>query len=189
MAYKAHVGDRVRNARELKGMSIDVLAAKANLEADILLKIETTKDTPSFEVVVMIARALDVKLGSLIDEHDERGPVISRKHDIEQSFQNSNSKHNRSMNYFSMSQSKPGRHLESYVISFEPCVEADFVLSSHRGEEFIFVLEGAVEIYYGTETYTLQSGDSIYYDSIISHDIHSLRGEAAKILAVIYTPV
>ena len=32
-------------------------------------------------------------------------------------------------------------------------------------------------------------GDSIYYDSIVPHHVHAYEGQAAKILAVIYTPI
>ena len=40
-------------------------------------------------------------------------------------------------------------------------------LSSHEGEEFIVVLLSRVEVTYGTEVYVLESGDSIYYNSIV----------------------
>ena len=78
--------------------------------------------------------------------------------------------------------------MESYEIVFESCVDSDFVLSSHEGEEFLYVLEGTVEINYGETTYHLTPGDSIYYDSIVSHHVHCANDSSAKILAVIYTP-
>jgi len=55
-------------------------------------------------------------------------------------------------------------------------------------EEFIYVLEGIVEINYGKNTYILEEGDSIYYDSIVAHHVHAGAGSTAKILAVVYTP-
>ena len=67
--------------------------------------------------------------------------------------------------------------------------DSDFVLSSHEGEEFIMVMEGTMEISYGKNTYLLEEGDSIYYDSIVPHHVHGYQGQAAKILAVIYTPI
>ena len=41
--------------------------------------------------------------------------------------------------------------------------------SSHEGEEFLYVLEGTIEVIYGQNNYVLETGDSIYYDSIVSH--------------------
>ena len=60
---------------------------------------------------------------------------------------------------------------------------------THEGEEFIMVMEGIMEISYGKNTYLLEEGDSIYYDSIVPHHVHAYEGQAAKILAVVYTPI
>ena len=51
------------------------------------------------------------------------------------------------------------------------------------------VLKGTLEINYGKYTYLLEEGDTIYYDSIVPHHVHAFEGQAAQILAVIYTPV
>ena len=50
-------------------------------------------------------------------------------------------------------------------------------------------LEGYVEINYGKNTYVLEKGDSIYYDSIVKHHVHGYNGQKARILAVVYTPI
>lgn len=64
----------------------------------------------------------------------------------------------------------------------------DFILSTHEGEEFIYVLNGVVEINYGKNTYILEEGDSIYYDSIVAHHVHAAADNKARILGVVYTP-
>jgi mannose-6-phosphate isomerase-like protein (cupin superfamily) len=79
--------------------------------------------------------------------------------------------------------------MEPFIIDVQPTEKDDYVLSTHEGEEFIFILEGTMELVYGKSTYLLEVGDSVYYDSIIPHHIHGYQGQAAKILAVIYTPV
>ena len=84
---------------------------------------------------------------------------------------------------------KADRHMEPFIIDVAPTSDNDFVLSSHEGEEFIIVMEGIMEISYGKATYLLEEGDSIYYDSIVPHHVHAYEGQAAKILAVIYTPI
>ena len=74
------------------------------------------------------------------------------------------------------------------TIDVDATAYQDFVLSSHEGEEFIYVLRGRMEISYGKNTCLLEEGDSIYYDSIVPHHVHGYQGEAAQILAVVYTP-
>ena len=67
--------------------------------------------------------------------------------------------------------------------------ENAYELSSHEGEEFIYVMEGVVEIAYGKKKHVIEAGDSIYYDSIVPHHVHGFEGQAARILAVVYTPI
>ncbi|WP_196047926.1 cupin domain-containing protein, partial [Parabacteroides distasonis] len=50
------------------------------------------------------------------------------------------------------------------------------------------VLNGVVEINYGKNTYILEEGDSIYYDSIVAHHVHAAADNKARILGVVYTP-
>ena len=78
--------------------------------------------------------------------------------------------------------------MEPFIIDFKVDKEDNHELSSHEGEEFIYILEGAIEVIYGQNTYLLETGDSIYYDSIVPHHVHSSNDKEAKILAVIYTP-
>jgi quercetin dioxygenase-like cupin family protein len=92
------------------------------------------------------------------------------------------------MEYHSLSQDKSGRHMEPFLIDILPAKGVDFILSTHEGEEFIYVLEGVIEINYGKSAYILEEGDSIYYDSIIAHHVHAGNDSKARILGVVYTP-
>ncbi len=75
------------------------------------------------------------------------------------------------------------------IKSLRETKEISVSLSSHEGEEFIYVMEGAVEVCHGKKCHLIKAGDSIYYDSIVPHHVHGYQGQAAKILAVIYTPI
>ena len=92
------------------------------------------------------------------------------------------------MEYHSLAKQKAGRHMEPFIIDIQPSEEKNFKLSAHEGEEFIYVMEGEVEIEYGKEKYNLKVGDSIFYDSIVEHHVHGATGKSARILAVVYTP-
>jgi mannose-6-phosphate isomerase-like protein (cupin superfamily) len=139
-----------------------------------------------------IARVLGVRLGTFLDDQTELNPVVSRKKDYRDNstirFADNAAVAHTHMEYHSLSQDKAGRHMEPFLIEISPVENADFALSSHEGEEFIYVLEGAIEISYGTTSYILEKGDSIYYDSIIAHHVHSKKGTSAKIMGIVYTP-
>ena len=76
--------------------------------------------------------------------------------------------------------------MEPFIVDIIPSSGSDFAQSSHEGEEFIYVLAGTIEINYGKTIYTLSEGDSIYYDSVVDHNVHAAKDSTAKILAVIY---
>ena len=50
------------------------------------------------------------------------------------------------------------------------------------------MLDGRIEVEYGKDVHVLGVGDSIYYDSIVPHQVRAAGTEAATILAVIYAP-
>jgi len=50
------------------------------------------------------------------------------------------------------------------------------------------VLSGTLEVEYGKDVTTLEAGDSIYYDSIVPHQVRAAGDAPARILAVVYAP-
>ena len=77
--------------------------------------------------------------------------------------------------------------MEPFFIEVYPDKELS-KLSSHEGEEFLYVLQGTLSVKYGKEEYTLNAGDSIYYDSIVEHLVYNSSNEVCKILAIVYAP-
>ena len=104
---------------------------------------------------------LGVRLGTFLDDQDEIGPVVCRKKEAKDaiSFSNNAIHSRKHMEYHSLSKSKADRHMEPFIIDVMPTEDSDFVLSSHEG------------------------------DSIVPHHVHAYEGQAAKILAVVYTPI
>ena len=186
------VGEKIKSLRDTKQISITELAERTGLAEEQIERIENNVDIPSLAPLIKIARALGVRLGTFLDDQDELGAVISRKQDNTQntiSFSNNAMNARTHMRYRSLSKSKADRNMEPFIIDIEATDETCYEVSSHEGEEFIYVMEGAVEIAYGKINHIIEAGDSIYYDSIVPHHVHGFKGQAAKILAVVYTPI
>ena len=183
MNSKVPVGKKIRSLRESKQMEIEVLAERAQLTVDQVKAIENDGPLPGLAPLIKIARVLGVRLGTFLDDQQSVGAVVSRAQDERESvrFSNHAAEGHENMIYHSLSEGKDNRHLEDQNPKFD--------LSTHEGEEFIYVLDGQVEINYGKNTYVLEKGDSIYYDSIVKHHVHGYNGQKARILAVIYTPI
>lgn len=186
------IGAKIKSIRESKQLTLDEVAERSGLSIQQIERIEDNTEFPSLAPLIKIARVVGVRLGTFLDDQSELGPVICRKKDSGEensiSFSNNATVSHKHMEYHSLSQDKSGRHMEPFLIDIAPAKDVDFILSTHEGEEFIYVLGGVVEINYGKNTYILEEGDSIYYDSIIAHHVHAGNEEPARILGVVYTP-
>jgi quercetin dioxygenase-like cupin family protein len=78
--------------------------------------------------------------------------------------------------------------MEPFLIDIHPLSAQAARPSAHEGEEFMYVLSGEVEVTYGKDLYRLKAGDSIYYDSIVPHHVHTAGEEEARVVAVVYAP-
>ncbi len=190
--HQTNVGLKIKGIRETKNLSIEEVAESAGLSAEQIISIENDQNLPSLGPLIKVARALGVRLGTFMDDNDALGPVVCRAEEREQtnsiSFSNGATDARKHMEYHPLAKQKAGRHMEPFIIDIHPEEKPDYKLSAHEGEEFIFVMEGEVEVEYGKEKYSLKQGDSIYYDSIVKHHLHGAPGKSAKILALVYIP-
>ena len=192
MDYTNIIGEKIKSLRTTKEITIDELAESTGLTSEQINRIENNVDIPSLAPLIKIARALGVRLGTFLDDQaNEDGPVVCRKGDADDtiSFSNNASDARQHMHYHSLSKAKSDRHMDPFIIDIDENGETQFSLSAHEGEEFIMVLQGKLEVEYGKNKYVLSEGDTIYYDSIVPHHVHAYEGKAARILAVVYTPI
>jgi len=191
MKTKNSLGSKIKDYREFRQISRGELALKANLDENQLECIEEKGIVPSLGHLIKITRALGVRIGTFLDDQDQIGPVVVRAgtEKSSMSFSTKSESTREHLSFYSLAQDKSGRHMEPFMIDIEPSAHSDYKLSSHEGEEFIYVLQGKVEINYGKELYLLNEGDSIYLDSIVAHNVHAAANQKAKILGVVYYPL
>ncbi|MEA4918976.1 XRE family transcriptional regulator [Proteiniphilum sp.] len=172
-----------------KNISAEDLAAGAGLKVEQVSRILEDERIPSLASIIKIARALGVRPGTFLDDSEELGPVVNRHTDSSPTvtFTSHLTDDHSHMDFMSLAARKAGRNMEPFIIDIRPVTESGS-FSSHEGEEFLFVLEGTVIVSYGKERYELHKGDSIYYDSIVSHLVTAGGDSTAKILGIVYSP-
>jgi transcriptional regulator with XRE-family HTH domain len=190
MTDRNALGEKICAIRESRGMSIEQLADRADLDQEHVRQIESGALLPSLSPLIRIARAVGVRLGTFLDDQEQIGPVISRAnaHEAVVRFSGRERSSHSDLDFFSLAANKTGRHMEPFIIDIHPASAKETQPSTHEGEEFIYVLSGEVEIEYGKEIYLLRPGDSIYYDSIVPHHVHSTGDGEAKVIGVVYAP-
>ncbi|MCC7553220.1 MAG: cupin domain-containing protein [Methanobacteriaceae archaeon] len=191
MPEKNKIGKKIKNLIDIRGISVDELATDSGVNKELVDKILNGEIIPSLTPLTKIARALGVRIGTFIDDNSQAGPLIVKKGKSDKVVYFSgdeNKTDDSNLEFFSLAAGKTDRNMEPFIIDIEPDNKLNHERSSHEGEEFIYVLEGSIEVSYGQKKHVLEVGDSIYYDSIVSHHLHGYNNKPAKILAVIYTP-
>ncbi|MDR1929485.1 MAG: cupin domain-containing protein [Treponema sp.] len=194
MQAKRTPGERIIELCKTYSINRQALAERSGLDAELIRRIEEEGHIPDLAPLLKISRALGVRLGTLLDDHEELGPVLTRRGNAaetvrfitggEVSAGPRDGAGEGGHRFQALAADKGGRHMEPFIVDIRK--DSEQPKSSHEGEEFIYVLEGAITVDYGKDTYTVNRGDSIYYDSIVPHRVTSETD--ARILAVIYTP-
>lgn len=191
MSLENKIGGKVRQLRESKQMTVEQLAEQSHCHADQIRQIEDGALVPSLTPLMEISRAMGVRLGTLLDDDPLDGPVVFKDDQSPNVIRFSGKDPNAlssNLDFYSMGAGKRDRHMEPFLIDVKPRQGEAAPLSAHEGEEFIYVLSGAIKINYGRTSYELEAGESIYYDSVVPHDVHAMGSDSARILAVVYAP-
>ncbi len=187
----AAIGSKIKALRESKNILAEDMIERSGLDKEFYNLLEDDKVVPVLGDLIKITRVLGVRLGTLLDDYNDEGPVISRIDECDDANAVPRSKKGDTgvYEYHSLSAGKGNRHMETYSVTLKPADGGEKNLSDHEGEEFVYVVDGEVEMIYGKEKYLLKKGDTIYFDSIVPHHIGSASEEKpAKLMVVIYIP-
>ncbi len=189
MDKKQSVGEKIKEMREARYLSVEQLAEKSSTHKKFIEELESEKLVPSIAPLLKIARGLGVQLSALLDDAPTPGAVVTRAGlpQTEIGFSGLSAYGASTLAFHSLAKNQKGRHMEPFIIDVYPSIPEDCTYSLHEGEEFIYVLDGEIEVLYGDDCHVLSAGDSIYYDSTTPHQVKTAGDKEARILAVIYT--
>ncbi|HOO56056.1 MAG TPA: cupin domain-containing protein [bacterium] len=182
------VGEKIKQLREVKGITLQDFAGKSGFSSALLSQIENHMVSPPLGTLIKLAKALGVEIGEFFEDVRE-APYTIVRHSERKKISRVASKMGKNYGYAyeSLAFDKKGRHMEPFLVTLEPATSKDKHAYAHEGEEFIFVLEGKMEVQLGDHTDVLEPGDSIYYDSTIPHKVQCVDDKPALIVAVIYS--
>lgn len=186
------LGSKITTLRTALHLSQQDLADRCSCDVSVIEGLENGALPPSLAPLIKITRALGVRLGTLMDDDENLGPVYINMEQMEEVTRLKSMETNSDagdLSYFSLAAGRPSRHMDPFIITITPSGETNHELVGHEGEEWLYGLEGEIEIEYGKELYVLHPGESIYYDSIVPHQVRAYEGQEAKFLAVVYTPI
>jgi len=182
-----NAGNRVRRAREKRGLSLQDISLRTGIDVSLLSEIEEGQSSPPLGTIIKLAKALEMKMGYFISGDELRPFTVVRSGDrkLVSRYDSKRNKHY-GYGYESLAPYKKDRHMEPFLVTLQPAMTEE-ERSTHDGQEFIFVLSGGMEVRLGDEIHVLAPGDAIYYDSTVPHLVKCYGQETTRILAVLYT--
>lgn len=176
-------GQRIRAAREERGFTLVELSAKTGIDTDVLAKVEAEETMLPLGQLIKLSKALSMTMTEVIAPGDKPFTIVraSDRRRFARFGEAREARHG--YEYEALAAGKRGRKMEPFIVRLLPA-SADQP-SSHDGQEFIFVLDGEMEVLVEDTRDVLKPGDSIYYDSTSTHLVRAHGDKPATILAVL----
>jgi electron transfer flavoprotein alpha subunit/transcriptional regulator with XRE-family HTH domain len=173
-------GDKVRRLREARDWTLESLAGATGESPEFLEKVEQDEMTPPVGFLLRLAGALKIDPATFLSREDKALIRDMRT----QAF----TKRTQDYSYQTLSPGAENDHLRAFMITIEPKQTHKPVAYKHEGEEFIFVMDGDLQLTVASKTHHLRRGESIHFNSDTPHKLKSISDEQTRCLVVLYTP-
>jgi transcriptional regulator with XRE-family HTH domain len=177
------VGLKMKHRRLLKGLTLKALAELAGCSESMLSRVENGTANPSINTMHRVALALGIPVSGLFqEEHDAADSVVLRQGQ-RPTIDTAQVKRGRGTRLEALIPSGRGNLLSGYINDIEPGGGSRGTLQ-HEGEEFGYVLDGAIELTVDDRRYQLREGDSFYFRSERPHSYINNGRRIARVLWV-----
>lgn len=183
------IGNKVRELRQKNRYTLQDLAAKTGLSKPFLSQIENDHVVPPVATLLKLARALSVGMAHFFqDEVGSQKISVTREAErIKVERRPHQEKGEVNYVYVALETKKTDKNMEPFLVEFQSQETNEMVFQSHDGEEFLYVMEGKIEFRTIDRVEVLEPGDSIYFESDLSHSFRCVSDSPAKALAVIWS--
>ena len=164
------VRTRLRTLRTTLGLSLDELAARTNLSASTISRIETGRRTISLDVLLPLASALQVDLDALLDVRTDDDVVIRPAA-------------NKLGRHTTWMLSRPTASTIAMKMRLQPTTRRP-EQRVHPGHDWFFVLDGRVELLLGERRVVVEAGEAAEFATMTPHALTAIDAPAELILIV-----
>jgi transcriptional regulator with XRE-family HTH domain len=173
------LGKRLMKLRREKGLTLKNLANETGLNSSYISRVEKGEVIPPVAVLLQLSRALEVDSSLLLREERE---LAGKKSD--EDYQ----KRTEAYTYQTLTPEARHKRLKAFKVFIDPKSDHKGVSYQHLGEEFIYVIKGKIEVVVGENKNALGPGDSLHFNSSITHKLTNVSKSKAELLVVLYTP-
>lgn len=170
------LGANIRKLRKKRGISLQDIAANTGVSKSFISQVENGKTQPSLSTLISIAEYLDTSINTLLDDHSpEPGPMVKENEQKTVIYADGIV-----MNM--LTKSEAYKQIQPILYELEAGASSGKKQYQHFGQEFVYIIEGCLEIELGGEIYNLEKGDSLYFNSSVPHSFRNKSCELTKAL-------
>ena len=174
------IAERIKGLRDASDLTCEAVAQKTGLALEAYVSYEAGATDVPMSYLSTLAAFYKVDVTAILTGgnahakvfHVTRkgpGPVVARRNVY---------------HYEALGALFAGKAMEPFIVTVEPSL-AELHLNTHPGQEFNYVISGALKLTVGGNTVVLMPGDSIYFDANTPHGMRADGNEPATFLAVI----
>lgn len=172
---------RIRGLREISGAAPEQIARELKVPKATYLKYENGSADIPVSFLYEVAHRFGVELTALLTGEEPRlktyavvrgskAPSVDRRKEYK---------------YRDLAYNFIGKKAEVFLVTTGPSKGGKPHAYSHPGQEFNYMLKGAMRVTIDGVSVDIEEGDSLYFDSGKAHFMEALHGKPAKFVAVI----
>lgn len=174
---KTGIGIQIKKVRKQRKMTLKQLAEKTGLSISFLSQIERSKSSMTLESLHKVSDALDISPSQFFSKSKDSDTPISGKETMKKQADSF-------FHYYSLIGSMANPLFEPRIVTLLP-TEEKVSPFRHEGQEFIYILEGTLTLFYKDHYYELSVGDSFHFESTEAHNWINYSKATVKILQVV----
>jgi transcriptional regulator with XRE-family HTH domain len=163
-----HIGERIKRLRLKKSMGLVELGRHTGLSASFLSQLETGRVVPTLRNLARVAMVFSKDLSYFFETEPHSLFRIHRRKErvrLPQTGVDDPTYFFESLGYM-----VPDRLMDPYFAEFVPLKKGqDIRPHVHAGYEFLYVLQGELEIRHGDQVSIMDTGDAVYFDASTPH--------------------
>jgi len=177
---KLSLSERIRELREIFGLTVEEMAEETGVDAPTYTGYETNGENIPISVLYHISQKFNVDLSDILTGEPAR---ISTLQICRRGKGKTVDRYPGYM-FESLAPRFTQKIMEPLLVTLVPG-QPEAALVTHGGQEFNLVLEGAVAITYDDKEQILYAGDAVYFDPTHPHGQKAIGAEKARFLTVI----
>lgn len=172
----------LKELRTERNLTLGQLAKESGISKAMLSDIEKGSSNPTINTIWKIANGLKVPYTKLIDSVEKEATIIRKTDSMMQTDET------HSYRVYCYYKTTPVRNFELFYVELDPKSSNSSIGHSEKAQEYIYVITGQLVLHTDKGDYTLNDGDSLAFDSSISHTYINRQDILLTFIVVNYYP-